>query len=34
MILFKEIDAYHGPQFSVMNVLGSLHKTETYWETF
>jgi len=33
-ILFKEIDTYHGSQFSVMDVLGDLHKTMNYWETF
>jgi len=31
---FKEIDTYHGPQFSVMDVLGGLHKALKYWETF
>jgi len=32
--LFKEFDTYHGPQFSVMNVLGGLHEAWKNWETF
>jgi len=32
--LLEEIDTYHGPQFSVMDVLGGLHKAWKYWKTF
>jgi len=31
---YSEIDTYHGPQFSVIEVLGNLHKTLKYLETF
>jgi len=32
--IFKEIDIYDGPQFSVMVVLGGLHKASKYMATF
>jgi len=32
--IFKEIDTYRGPQFSVIGVPGGLHKASKCWETF